>query len=1070
MESSCDVEAKWIALDLSMQRMYRSKIVSRGVKMALLTVLCYPLLVLGQEPLDGVTPDGYFQQTVDHFIDVKLEDERHELHGDITTSYVNNSPDTLSFLWIHLWPNAYESGESALAKQEFRNGNLFMFWAMQRDLGGIDSLAFQINGNDASWGFHPEHRDIAKLELLEPLLPGNEVQYTTPFRVRIPSGRISRLGHIGESYQMTQWYPKPAVYDRDGWHEMPYLNQGEFYSEYGSFDVSITLPSNYVVGATGDLNPDQANNAAELTFLDSLVLQTERSLNEAFFESDSLADKKDEFPLSSTRLKTLRFQQQNVHDFAWFADKRWMVLKGSVELPNSKRQVTTWAMFTPNQAEYWKESLEYIADGTYAYSKWNGDYPYNHVTAVDGTISAGGGMEYPNVTVIGQVGSDLSLETVIVHEVGHNWFYGILGSNERTHAWMDEGINSFNETRYFVEKYGEDLGLGGLKSEMTPLMQKLDLNRYSYQSQDQLAYLLSARMLGDQPMQCHSDDFTSINYGTIVYKKSAAAFEYLRQAIGTEVFDAGMQSYFEAWKFKHPGPQDLRDALERAADTDLSWFFEDVIQTTGVTDYALTRLRRPNDATASQWQATVKNRGDVPGPFSLSGQLDDATWVDLGWYTGVSHGQARTIAIPASDDQGRSFKQIRLDASESMLEYERHNNSMRTRGLLRKVEPLSIRMLTRLDRSDRTQVSWLPAVGWNAHDAATLGVVLHNTVIPMRDFEWMLMPMWSTERNQPVGMARVAYHMNQWRLEGQLRHFGDVGLEGHHTREYTRSNLRLTGDFNRHPSRPLSSQLNLDWIDVRSSFTYDPDALDPGFAPPNMEFHQAMRLIYRVKQQKPRVKQVWQLRASAVGVAQQMMNSDWLGIYQSPGLFPEKDKASVTMEGLWKRKQVVRENGRSWNFRLYAGVVLGDEGVYTLANMGVTGSMDPLKDHLFFNRAESSRLNLVAFEQGGLTHWWRDDLNQNYRSMASVKVSRDLFAGVSAYGGMLLLNDYGVFSTGIEWDLNVLKIQVPLYSFNGLVDSTNEFTLKDWPITLVFDLERLSPYRLLRNGNVGFGR
>jgi hypothetical protein len=1050
--------------------MYIFKNVSRVWKMALLTVLFCPMLVSGQEPLERLVQDGYFQQTVDHVIDVQLEDERHELHGEITTLYVNNSPDTLDFLWIHLWPNAYESGESALAKQEFRNGNLFMFWAMQRDLGGIDSLAFQINGTAATWGFHPEHRDIARLELLEPLLPGNEVQYTTPFRVRIPSGRISRLGHIGESYQLTQWYPKPAVYDRDGWHEMPYLNQGEFYSEYGSFDVSITLPSNYVVGATGDLNPSQADNAAELTFMDSLVLQTERSLNEAFFESDSIAEKKDEFPLSSTRLKTLRFQQQNVHDFAWFADKRWMVLKGSVELPNSKRQVTTWAMFTPNQAEYWKESLEYIADGTYAYSKWNGDYPYNHVTAVDGTISAGGGMEYPNVTVIGRVGSDLSLETVIVHEVGHNWFYGILGSNERTHAWMDEGINSFNETRYFVEKYGEDLGLGGLKSEMTPLMQKLDLNRYSYQSQDQLAYLLSARMLGDQPMQCHSDDFTSINYGTIVYKKSAAAFEYLRQAIGTEVFDAGMQAYFEAWKFKHPSPQDLRNTLERAADTDLSWFFEDVIQTTGVTDYALTRLRRPNDATASQWQATVKNRGDVPGPFSLSGQVDDTTWVDLGWHAGVSSGQARTVTIPSSDEQGRPFKQIRLDASESMLEYERHNNSMRTRGLLRKVEPLSIRMLTRLDRSDRTQVNWLPAVGWNAHDAATLGVVLHNTVIPMRDFEWMLMPMWSTERNQPVGMARVAYHMNQWRLEGQLRHFGDAGLEGHHTREYTRSNLRLTGNFNRHPSRPLSSQLNLDWIDVRSAFRYDPDALDPGFAPESREFHQAMRLNYRVNQQKPRVKQVWQLRASAVGVAQSMMNSNWLGIYQTPGLFPEKDSASVTLEGLWERKQVVRENGNSWNFRLYAGVVLGAEGVYTLANMGVTGSRDPLKDHLFFNRSESSRFNHVAHEQGGLTHWWNDALNQNYRCMASVKVSRDLFAGLSAYGGVLLLNDDEIFSAGIEWDLNILKIQVPLYSINGLVDSSNQFTLKDWPVTLVFDLERLSPYRLIRNGNVGIGR
>jgi len=235
--------------------MYISKNVSRVWKMALLTVLFCPKLVLGQEPLERLVQDGYFQQTVDHVIDVQLEDERHELHGEITTLYVNNSPDTLDFLWIHLWPNAYESGESALAKQEFRNGNLFMFWAMQRDLGGIDSLAFQINGTAATWGFHPEHRDIARLELLEPLLPGNEVQYTTPFRVRIPSGRISRLGHIGESYQMTQWYPKPAVYDRDGWHEMPYLNQGEFYSEYGSFDVSITLPSNYVVGATGDLIP-----------------------------------------------------------------------------------------------------------------------------------------------------------------------------------------------------------------------------------------------------------------------------------------------------------------------------------------------------------------------------------------------------------------------------------------------------------------------------------------------------------------------------------------------------------------------------------------------------------------------------------------------------------------------------------------------------------------------------------------------------------------------------------------------------------------------------------------------
>ena len=135
-------------------------------------------------------------------------------------------------------------------------------------------------------------------------------------------------------------------------------------------------------------------------------------------------------------------------------------LKDSVKLPHSGRYVTTWAMFTANEQDLWRKSPDYLNKSTYYYSLWNGDYPYNHVTAVDGTISAGGGMEYPNVTVIGESGSDFALNTVIAHEVGHNWFYGILGSNERENAWMDEGLNSFNETRYLMEYYeGKDLGL-----------------------------------------------------------------------------------------------------------------------------------------------------------------------------------------------------------------------------------------------------------------------------------------------------------------------------------------------------------------------------------------------------------------------------------------------------------------------------------------------------------------------------------------------------------------------------------------------------------------------------------
>src|SRR5204863_1450583 len=134
-----------------------------------------------------------------------------------------------------------------------------------------------------------------------------------------------------------------------------------------------------------------------------------------------------EFPPSAKEMKTIRFRQYRVHDFAWFADKRFFVLKDQIELPESKRKVDTWVFFTGKNWKYWKDATKYVNESTIFYSFLNGDYPYNHVTAVDGTIMAGGGMEYPNITVIGDVNSAFELDMVITHEVGHNWFYGILG-------------------------------------------------------------------------------------------------------------------------------------------------------------------------------------------------------------------------------------------------------------------------------------------------------------------------------------------------------------------------------------------------------------------------------------------------------------------------------------------------------------------------------------------------------------------------------------------------------------------------------------------------------------------
>jgi len=292
--------------------------------------------------------DYRFQQQVNYKINVTLDDTNHFLHADEEIEYINYSPDDLEFIYFHLWPNAYKNNKTAFAKQKI-SGSIMastkFHYAREDDRGYIDSLDFRVNGQKVLWEYDPEHIDICKLFLNKPLKSGERITITTPFSVKLPH-TFSRLGHVKQSYQISQWYPKPAVYDRYGWHPMPYLDQGEFYSEYGSFDVSITLPKNYVVGATGMLQ-----NKEEIEWLEKksavgsrqLANSTDSIINDLGSEKPT---KNGDFPPSDPEMKTLRYVQDNIHDFAWFADKRYNVLKSEVELPHSKRKVTTWLMFT----------------------------------------------------------------------------------------------------------------------------------------------------------------------------------------------------------------------------------------------------------------------------------------------------------------------------------------------------------------------------------------------------------------------------------------------------------------------------------------------------------------------------------------------------------------------------------------------------------------------------------------------------------------------------------------------------------------------------------------------------
>lgn len=684
----------------------------------------------------SATAQEYWQQEVNYQIQVKLNDKNHTLSAHEEFEYVNNSPDALDTIWIHLWPNAYRNGETALAQQQYQDKKDILVYGDDEKKGNIDSLDFKVDGAKVTWNYHSEHIDICYLVLSTPLQPGKSIKVSTPFSVKIPSGSISRLGHIGESYQITQWYPKPAVYDQRGWNAMPYLNQGEFYSEYGSFDVEITLPENYVVGATGDLQTQ-----SEIDFLNERAKQTKDALGtEGSTFSFEKADTESKFPASSSKFKTIRYTQKNVHDFAWFADKRFRVLKSEVELPHSKRKVTSWAMYTRKNAKYWARASEYLNDAVYYYSLWNGDYPYNNVTAVDGTISAGGGMEYPNVTVIGGASSDYELEVVIVHEVGHNWFYGQLGSNERVHGWMDEGMNTLNEVRYMQTKYPNNTAL----SDMV-LNGSFHFNDLGHHDMSDISYRMVAALGEDQPIETHSADFTSANYGVIMYQKTGLVFFYLKDYLGEELFDKCMREYYAEWEFKHPQPEDMQRSLEKTSGKDLSWLFDDLIQTTKHVDYKIKSVKVKND----QCTVKVKNVGQVDGPIEVAAykdnQLVETKWVEPG-------DKKSTVTFEGEIDQ------VRIDPGIDIPEMNRQNNSWTKSNLINRIEPMKWEFLLGDNEPEYTNVFWTPMLAANVYDKLMLGAVVHNYGVPFNKFGYLIAPFYSIGRNSISGTAELSYN------------------------------------------------------------------------------------------------------------------------------------------------------------------------------------------------------------------------------------------------------------------------------------------------------------------------
>lgn len=673
------------------------------------------------------TEQAAWQQRVDYTIAVTLDDVNHTISGHEMMEYTNHSPDALKEIYIHLWANGYKNNETAFAKQRLENGVSDFYYAKEEQRGWIDSLNFTVQGVAVKWELTADI-DIAKITLNQPLASGSTITIATPFKVKMPEV-FSRMGHEGQLYCFTQWYPKPAVYDVNGWNPMPYLDQGEFYSEFGRFDVSITLPQNYIVAATGVLqNKDEyqmLRDKSERRFSD----------RDSYAGSIKLDENGEvETPPSSAIMKTLRYVQDSVHDFAWFADKRFKLERSFVTLPKSGRRVETW-VFDVNP-KY--SSVAWADSAVLFYSEMLGEYPYSHATVVVTPLKAGGGMEYPTITNV--VEAD---RKVIFHEVGHNWLYGILATNERNYPWMDESINNYYETRSAYAKHlilDRQLQIGLARNASAAGYEGGAFERLY------LRYLLPASRNEDQSCFLNSVEYTDPNYGAIIYGKASQAFFYLQQYLGDSQFDAMMQAYYEKWKFKHPLPDDFIKHTKQYTGKNLDWFFNDLMNSTRKQDLKICLARKTTDT----YELKIKNTKTINAPFALTG-IKDGRDVHTQWYDSLSASGKVTFA------KG-DYDRIRIDAYESSLDMNHGNNTIRTRGMLKKWEPIRFKLLLGKDQPYTNTIYYTPIAGANLYNKTMLGAAFYNSIFYPKPWEFVIAPMYAFGTKDLAGTAEIHHH------------------------------------------------------------------------------------------------------------------------------------------------------------------------------------------------------------------------------------------------------------------------------------------------------------------------
>jgi hypothetical protein len=586
----------------------------------------------------GTPGPAYWQQRVDYVIKATLDTAANAVIGDERITYTNNSPDTLRYLWLQLDQNLYGPGSrgAALNPGTPTDGGMRLVWvgepavapAKGRAARAAAPLTYSVNNT------------VMRIDLAQPLPPKGRqllsISWTFPFG---PKRNRMGIETIDGStiFEVAQWYPRLAVYDDvRGWNTEQYLGYAEFYLEYGSFDVSLTVPANMLVAATGTLrNPEQVLTAAQR----SRLAEARRSARTVIVRGKTEIDDPASRPAAPGGALVWRFTADSVRDFAWAAARQF--IWDAVGANNGK--VLVMSFYPPSADSIWNRASEYGKLAIERYSKQWWPFPYAFASNVNGIE---GGMEYPMIVFCHNRTVPEGLYGVTDHEFGHTWFPMLVGSNERLYGWQDEGFNTFMNHYNWEQQYPGKPNRRG-------------------SSEAYLQYVQSGRP--QETIMTPPDRLHDVSQ--LAYNKPGLGLRLLRDVVlGADRFDPAFREYIRRWAYKHPTPADFFRTIEDGAGEDLSWFWRGWFYTNGTIDQAADSVT-VSDTAGVVSRIYLRSVGSVPMPVELALTLGGGGSsrlklpVDI-WFRGDTF-----VATVAGDVTG-----VRLDPDQVLPDVDRSNN------------------------------------------------------------------------------------------------------------------------------------------------------------------------------------------------------------------------------------------------------------------------------------------------------------------------------------------------------------------------------------------------------------